>query len=86
MEGFLFSLCIPSLCLSLFLFILLIFVCQIGHPVVKMDVIGIDMPWNAKVPLGFSQLSSPEGSESPLFIRCRKGREGGGPFSLKANE
>jgi len=26
-----------------------------------MDVIGIDMLWNAKVSLGFSQPSTPEG-------------------------
>lgn len=77
MEAFLFSLRILSLCLSLFLFILPIFVCQIGHPVVKMDVIGIDMPWNAKVPLGFSQLSSPEGSESPCSSGAEKEGRGG---------
>lgn len=61
MGGFLFSLASFSPCLSLFLFISPTFVCQIGHPVVKMDVIGIDTLWNAEVSLGFSQPSTPEG-------------------------
>ncbi|GLD52596.1 autism susceptibility gene 2 protein isoform X1 [Lates japonicus] len=32
-----------------------------------MDVIGIDMPWNAKVSLGFSQPSTPKGKVNSVF-------------------
>lgn len=51
-----------------------------------MDVIGIDMLWNAEVSLGFSQLSSPEGKFVSPVHPVQKMEGGKKPFSLKANE
>lgn len=59
MEGFLFPPCI-LLSMRFSLSLHPSYSC-VPNPVVKMDVIGIDMPWNAKVSLGFSQPSTPEG-------------------------